>query len=177
MTRARTALVLVDLQRWIVDMPWQPIAGDAVTDACGRLREHFANSGSSSVVLVRYVREDGADGGTGAPGNQLVSGFEPRTGEHLVTKHGLDAFEGTGLHKLLRGAGVTDVVVAGLSTAHGVASTAATALRLGYGVIVVSDATASVDEAQHRQALDRLTALGAGTAVVADLVTAKVSGN
>jgi nicotinamidase-related amidase len=177
MTRARTALVLVDLQRWIVDMPWQPLGGDVVADACTRLREHFANTGSSPVVFVRYVREDGSDGGISAAPNQLISGFEPRTGEHLVTKHGLDAFEGTDLHDRLRGEGVTEVVVAGLSTAHGVASTAATALRLGYGVVVVSDATASVDEAQHREALDRLTALGAGTTVVADLVTAKGSGN
>ncbi|GGK77206.1 cysteine hydrolase family protein [Streptomyces flaveus] len=178
MTRARTALVLIDLQRWIVDMPWQPAGGDVVVDACGRLREHFAtNTGSPTVVLVRYVREDGADGGIGAAPNRLVPGLEPRTGEHLVTKHGLDAFEGTDLHDHLDREGVTEVVVAGLSTAHGVAATAATALRLGYEVTVVSDATASVDEAQHREALDRLTALGARTGLVADLVTAKVSGN
>ncbi|NBM15805.1 cysteine hydrolase family protein [Streptomyces sp. GC420] len=177
MTRARTALVLVDLQRWIVDMPWQPTGGDVVIDACGKLREHFASTGSSTVVLVRYVRADGADGGIDAAPNQLVPGLEPRTGETLVTKHGLDAFEGTDLHDRLRREGVTQVVVAGLSTAHGVAATAATALRLGYEVVVVSDATASVDEAQHREALDRLTALGARTGLVSDLVAAKVSGN
>jgi nicotinamidase-related amidase len=84
-----------------------------------------------------------------------------------VTKHGLDAFEGTGLDDVLRREQVTEIVVAGLSTAHGVASTAATALRPGYGVVVAEDATAGVDEAQHREALDRLTALGARTARVA----------
>ncbi|MFG2947432.1 cysteine hydrolase family protein [Streptomyces adustus] len=177
MTRARTALVLVDLQRWIVDMPWQPIGGEAVTEACARLREHFADTGSSTVVLVRYVRADGADGGVGAAANLLVPGLEPRDGEQLVTKHGLDAFEGTDLHDRLRGAGVTDVVIAGLSTAHGVAATAATAVRLGYGVVVVSDATASVDEAQHREALDRLTALGARTGRVSDFVPARADAN
>ncbi|MEV0220617.1 cysteine hydrolase [Streptomyces sp. NPDC050704] len=187
MTRARTALVLIDLQRWIVDMPWQPVGGDVVADTCGRLREHFTDSdsgsrsesgsGSSIVVLVRYVREDGADGGVSAAPNQLVPGFEPRAGEHLVTKHGLDAFEGTDLHDRLNREGVTELVVAGLSTAHGVAATAATALRLGYGVVVVSDATAGADEAQHREALDRLIALGARTGLVADLVAAKAGRN
>ncbi|MFD9002125.1 cysteine hydrolase family protein [Streptomyces sp. NPDC059582] len=177
MTRARTALVLVDLQRWIVDMPWQPTRGDVVSDVCGRLREHFASTGSATVVLVRYVRADGADGGVDAAPNRLVPGLEPRTGEHLVTKNGLDAFEGTDLHDRLLREGVTQVVIAGLSTAHGVAATAATALRLGYEVVVVSDATASVDEAQHREALDRLTALGARTGPVADLVAAKVGGS
>ncbi|MFH9944546.1 cysteine hydrolase family protein [Streptomyces murinus] len=177
MTRAHRALVLIDLQRWIVDMPWQPIDGAAVTEACGRLREQFADSGSSAVVLVRYVRADGSDGGIGAAPNQLVPGLEPRAGEHLVTKHGLDAFEGTDLHERLRGEGVTEVVIAGLSTGHGVAATASTAVGLGYSVVVVSDATASVDEAQHRGALDRLTALGARTGLVADFVAAKAETN
>ncbi|MFS4092715.1 cysteine hydrolase family protein [Streptomyces sp. AF1A] len=177
MTRARTALVLIDLQRWIVDMAWQPIGGDAVVDACARLRDHFAHTRSETVVLVRYARADGADGGIGAAPNQLVPACAPRPGDHVVTKHGLDAFEDTELHDVLRRAEVTEVVVAGLSTAHGVASTAATAVRLGYGVVVVSDATASVSEAEHRAALDRLTALGARTAAVADLLAAQAAGN
>ncbi|GAA0656087.1 hydrolase [Streptomyces thermocarboxydovorans] len=172
MAGTRTALVLIDLQRWIVGMPWEPIGGPAVVEACGRLREHFTGHDSSVVVLVRHMSADGADGGVTAPRNQLVPGCEPRTGDHLVTKHSLDAFEGTELHALLRGENVTELVLAGLSTAHGVAATAAGALRLGYRVTVAEDATASVDEAQYREALDRLTALGARTARVADLVNA-----
>ncbi|MFI9823041.1 cysteine hydrolase family protein [Streptomyces sp. NPDC052013] len=172
MARVRTALVLIDLQRWIVDMPWQPVDGTTVVAACGRLREHFTADAASTVVLVRHVSADGADGGVSAPRNQLVPECAPRDGDHLVTKTALDAFEDTGLHEMLRGEDVTDLVVAGLSTAHGVAATAATALRLGYGVTVADDATASVDEAQHRTALQQLTALGARTARVADLVAA-----
>ncbi|MEV5998420.1 cysteine hydrolase [Streptomyces griseomycini] len=173
MTGARTALVLIDPQQWIVDMPWRPVGGDVVVAACARLRAHFADTGSSTVVLVRYVRADGADGGADAAPDRLVPDCAPRAGDHLVTKHGLDAFEDTELHGILRREGVTEVVVAGLSTAHGVASTAETALRLGYGVAVVGDATASVDDAQHREALDRLTALGARTVRVAELLTAR----
>jgi nicotinamidase-related amidase len=172
MTRARTALVLIDLQQWIVDRPWQPVSGSAVVDACGRLREHFAAADSSAVVIVRYARADGADGGVDAAPNRLVPALAPRAGEHVVTKHGLDAFEETDLHDHLRRAGVTKVVLAGLSTAHGVASTAATALRLGYQVVIVSDATASENEPQYREALDRLTALGARTGLVGELTTA-----
>jgi nicotinamidase-related amidase len=167
MSHVRTALVLIDLQRWIVDMEWGPVGGDVVVEACGRLRDHF-----STVVLVRHVRADGADGGPDAAPDRLVPGCTPLPGDHLVTKHGLDAFEDTGLDGVLRRERVTEIVVAGLSTAHGVAATAETALRLGYGVVVVEDATASPDEAQHREALDRLTALGARTARVADLTAA-----
>lgn len=173
MTRARTAVVLIDLQRWIVDMPWQPVDGTAVVEACGRLRDHLAGA---PTVLVRYVRADGADGGITAAPNQLVPECAPRDGDHLVTKNGLDAFEGTELHDVLRREKITDLVIAGLSTAHGVAATATTALRLGYGVTVAADATASVDEAQHLAALEQLTALGARTAPVADLVAAQAAG-
>ncbi|MFF9484601.1 cysteine hydrolase family protein [Streptomyces sp. NPDC014676] len=167
MSHVRTALVLVDPQRWIAGMSWEPVGGGVVVEACGWLRDHFP-----TVVLVRYVRADGADGGPDAAPNRLVPGCTPRPGDHLVTEHGPDAFEGTGLDDVLRRERVTGIVVAGLSTAHGVAATAATALRLGHGVVVAEDATASPDEARHREALDRLTALGARTARVADLVAA-----
>jgi nicotinamidase-related amidase len=169
MAGARTALVPVDLQRWIVGMPWRPAGGDLVAAACVRLRAHFADTGSPT-VLVRYVRADGTDGGVDAVANRFVPESAPRAGDHVVTKHGLDAFEDTDLHGILRREGITEVVTAGLSTAHGVAATAATALRLGHEVVVVSDATASVDDTQHREAPDRLTALGARTARVAELL-------
>ncbi|MFD7702506.1 cysteine hydrolase family protein [Streptomyces caelestis] len=163
MGHVRTALVLVGLQRRIVGTEGEPVGGEAGAEACGRLRDRFP-----TVVLVRHVRADGTDGGPEAAPSRLVPGCMPRPGDHLVTKHGLDAFEDTEPDDVLRRERVTGVVVAGLSTAHGVAATAATALRLGHGVVVAEDATASPDEAQHREALDRPTALGARTARVAD---------
>ncbi len=176
MSCERTALVLIDLQRWIVDRPWQPMSGDSVVEACGRLREHFSAADSASVVIVRYARADGADGGVDAAPNHLVPGFTPRAGECLVTKHGLDAFEDTDLHDHLHRSGVTRIVLAGLSTAHGVASTAAAARRLGYEVVVVADATASENEAQYREALERIIALGGRRGLVDELVTTEVAG-
>jgi nicotinamidase-related amidase len=160
MSSARSALVLVDLQRWIVDMPWAPASGQDVVETCVRLRDGFSQSDPRAVVLVRYLRADGQDGGATAPANRLVPEFAPRPVEHLVTKNGLDAFEGTELHEHLRELGVTRLVLAGLSTAHGVAATAATAVALGYQVVVMSDATASVSAAEHASALDRLAGLG-----------------
>lgn len=160
MSKARTALVLVDLQHWIVDMPWAPTTGTDVVEACARLRESFAAADPQSVVLVRYLRADGRDGGAAAPANHIVPALAPRPAEHLLTKNGLDAFEGTDLHEHLRGLGITRLVIAGLSTAHGVAATATRAVALGYQVVVASDATASVSLAEHTSALHRLGELG-----------------
>jgi nicotinamidase-related amidase len=93
-----------------------------------------------------------------------------------VTKNGLDAFDGTDLGEHLRGLGVTRLVLAGLSTAHGVASTAATAVALGYEVVVASDATASVSVAEHTAALDQLAGLGVRISPVEDALPRPVTG-
>lgn len=165
----KTALVLVDLQHWIVEMALAPISGRAVADAAARLRDGFAAAGAP-VVLVRYLRSDGGDGGAAAAPNQFVPQVAARADEHTVTKSGLDAFEGTDLDRHLRTLGVDTVVLAGISTAHGVGATAATAVRSGYVVAVVADATASVSDQEHTYALDRVAAAGAKVCAVADLV-------
>jgi nicotinamidase-related amidase len=162
-----TVLILVDLQNWIVGMQWAPIAGGEVVEACVRLRESFA-AAEAPVVLVRYLR---ADGGAAAEPNQLVPELAPQPGEYLVTKNGLDAFEGTDLAEHLRGLGTTRLVIGGLSTAHGVAATATAAMALGYEVVVVADATASVTTVEHTAALDELARSGVRVHAVEDAAT------
>lgn len=74
----------------------------------------------------------------GVDGNDGYSGFttrDPQTGEESAT----------GLHELLQDRGVTSVAVCGLALDYCVKETAADALRLGYDVTVVCDATAPVD--------------------------------
>jgi nicotinamidase-related amidase len=164
-----TALVLVDLQHWIVDMPWAPIPGTQVVDACVRLRDGLADA-KATTVIVRYLRADGCDGGPQAAPNQLVAALAPRPGDLVVTKDGLDAFTGTGLAGLLREQGRTSLVIAGLSTAHGVSATAGTAMASGFDVAVVSDATASVTVAEHTGALDQLARAGAAICPMADIL-------
>lgn len=158
MTGARTALVLVDLQTWIVEMPWEPRIGADVIAACSRLRAAFDEAGAP-VVHVRY--HAAGDNGADAPENRIVEPLRPRDGEVLITKNGLDAFEATDLDTHLSRLEVGQLVFAGLSTAHGVAATAETAVALGYGVAVASGATASVSAREHTNTLHRLATLGA----------------
>ena len=164
--RSHTALVLVDLQRWIVELPLGPRGGPAVVEACERLRTALS-AAEAEVVLVRYARADGRDGGPAAPATQLMLPILP--GDHVVTKYGQDAFEGTDLHRHLTRQGVTTVVIAGIATAHGVAATARTAATLGYRTLVVEDATASSSAAEHRAALRTLRPHLDGLPTVAEL--------
>jgi nicotinamidase-related amidase len=148
-------------QERILDMPLAPIAGSAVIDAVVRLREAFDRV-AAPVVIVRHLRGDGAD--------EVVESLEPGRGEHLVTKTGVDAFSGTRLVSDLRDLGAKALVIAGVSTKHGVGTTAAKALALGFEVTVVADATASATVEEHEATLRRLDENGVAVATVGELL-------
>jgi nicotinamidase-related amidase len=160
---ARSVLVLMEPQERILGMSLAPIAGSAVVDAVLRLRDAFDRA-AAPVVIVRHLRGDGAD--------EVVEALEPGRGEHLVTKNGVDAFSGTRLVSDLRDLGAKSVVIAGVSTKHGVGATAAKALALGFEVTVVSDATASATVEEHQATLWRLNEDGVAVTTVAELLTA-----
>ncbi|WP_371476869.1 cysteine hydrolase family protein [Kitasatospora sp. NBC_00315] len=179
MTTRRTALVVVDLQQWITAMPWEPRDGAAVIAASARLRAALTGADAPQpralYVAVRHLRADGGDGGSHAPANALHPQAAPGPDDLLVTKNELDAFEGTALRESLDRLGVTDLVLAGLSTAHGVAATARTAVAAGYRVTVVSDATASTSHTEHDRTLAALDTLGVRIRTVESVLTDKTT--
>lgn len=75
--------------------------------------------------------------------------FEPLTGERLIQKQVPDAFCGTGLERLLREAGIEQVVIVGVATNNSVESTARTAGNLGFDTWVVEDACFTFDKADY----------------------------
>jgi nicotinamidase-related amidase len=173
MTETRTALILIDLQHRILGMhAWEPRTASAVVAACARLREGFTD-----VVLVRHLPADGPDGGPQAPADQLHERVAPGPDDLLVVKHGLDAFEGTDLGARLGALGITDVVIAGLSTAHGVAATARTALASGYRVTLVSDATTTVSAAEQDRVLGLFAQAGAEVRTTEEVLAGLVTGS
>jgi len=158
---ARSVLVLVELQQRILTTPLAPHSGVAVVEASVRLRDAF-DAVAAPVVIVRHLRGDGAD--------EIVESLEPGRGEHLVTKTGVDAFTGTRLVSDLRDLGAKELVIAGVSTKHGVGTTAAKALALGLEVTVVSDASASTTVEEHQATLWRLSEDGVTVSTVAELL-------
>ena len=89
------------------------------------------------------------DAGAGTPYDThaeigaIVDAVAPRPGEHLVVKNLPSAFVGTDLEDHLRGAGVTNLVLAGFMTHMCVNSTARSAFNLGFAPTVVAGATAT----------------------------------
>jgi nicotinamidase-related amidase len=82
------------------------------------------------------------------------AGFQP--GDFLVTKRHWGAFAGTDLEQQLKTRGVDTVVLTGISTNHGVESTARQGTGLGFAFVLVEDACAGLDAEEHRFAFENI---------------------
>lgn len=79
--------------------------------------------------------------------------LSPGEGDDVVVKHRYSAFWGTDLALRLRARSIDTVVLSGTATHVCVESTARDACMQDFRVVVVSDAVASADDADHRAAL------------------------
>jgi nicotinamidase-related amidase len=92
----------------------------------------------------------------GEPEAAIVDALTPRPGENAFRKTTYDAFRGTGLEEVLRGAGVAQVLVTGVLTHMCVETTARSAFCRGFEVYVPVDAVASSDEEHHLSSLHNM---------------------
>ena len=81
----------------------------------------------------------------GSPGVAIFPEIAPRDDEIVITKHRFSAFYGTDLEIILRGLGVTTVVITGVTTENCCHATARDAFFRDFQVAFLSDATATVD--------------------------------
>ena len=153
-----SALIIIDLQKGVVSLPTVHPAAEIVARAA-QLAAAFRQHGLP-VVLVNV--SSGAPGRTDAgppsfsrPADwaELVPELEAHEQDHRVTKWQWGAFHGTSLDHYLRRRGVTQVVLAGISTSIGVESTARSAHDLGYNVVLVTDAMTDRNADAHRNSI------------------------
>jgi nicotinamidase-related amidase len=82
------------------------------------------------------------------------AGFQP--GDLLVIKRHWGAFAGTDLEQQLKARGIDTVVLTGISTNHGVESTARQGTGLGFAFVLVEDACAGMDAGEHHFAFEKI---------------------
>jgi nicotinamidase-related amidase len=158
---ARTALVVIDLQKGIVAMPGAPHDTPAVVARAAALAEecrargvfvvlvHVGPSPDRRDALVPIVDEP-AQWQTPGPGwDELVPELGPKPGDHVVRKHQWGAFYGTDLDLQLRRRQVGTIILCGISTNFGVESTARDAYERGYQQIFVEDACTASSAEDH----------------------------
>ena len=139
------ALLLVDVQQGLDDPRWggrnNPDAEQRIADlltawrAAGRPVIHVKHM---SLVPQSPLRAE-------APGNAFKAEARPLDGEPVFEKNVNSAFIGTDLESHLRENGIEALVIAGITTDHGVSTTARMAANLGFDVTVVEDATRTFD--------------------------------
>ncbi len=168
------ALVVIDLQRGVVSGP-VALAVPPAAALTKAFRTHDV-----PVVLVNVVgRAPGRTEASRSPGRagplpadwaDIIDELEPQPGDHRITKRRRSAFHDTGLDTLLRDLGVTQVMLAGVSTSSGVESTARSAYDHGYDVVLATDAMADPDPDCHRHCLERVFPRLGETATSAEII-------
>jgi len=159
---ARTALVIIDLQKGIVAMPTAPHEARAVILNAAKLADAFRKK-KMPVFLVHVTPSvDMKDALRPAADNpmqrsspmapewaELVPEMGPESDDFVITKRQWGAFYGTELDLQLRRRGVDTIVLCGISTNIGVESTARFAYELGYQQVFVEDAMAAHSKDAH----------------------------
>jgi nicotinamidase-related amidase len=151
---AKTALIIIDLQKGIVGMAGAAAVEGAVRNS-RRLADAFRDR-SLPVVLVNVT--GGAPGRTEQPRPshafpadwaELIPELNQQPSDLSVTKRTWGAFASTDLEQQLKQAGVTQVVVTGVATSIGVESTARQAYEAGFNVTLAIDAMADLRPEAH----------------------------
>ena len=97
---------------------------------------------------------DGSAFVKGSWGAAFVDELAPQQGDIVVEgKRGLDTFASTNLDFILRGKGITTIILGGFLTNCCVESTMRTGYENGYQVITLTDCTAATSVAEHENAI------------------------
>ena len=183
----RPALILVDIQKGFEDIAyWGGQRNNPEAEIrAGELLQlwrghglpvfHIRHCSSNTVSPLRETQ----------PGNQFMDMVMPAEGEPVIKKNVNSAFIGTDLQDRLDDAGITTLVIVGLTTDHCISTTTRMAGNLGYNTYLVADATATfnktgIDGQNYPAELIHETALASlnnefATVVTADFIKQKIS--
>ena len=188
---ARTALLLMDFQNYGVhpDGYWaqrdpelfQRIYRGGVIANARRALDTARSANLRIIHVVNRWRSGHIDMHEGMPmwagrkgadvavegtwGAEIVDALTPLSGEPLVVKRSVSALAGTELPRLLTLYGVSTLVLAGIATNFVVEGTAREAADLGYAVVVLADASETLNDEWQRFSLEILATLGSVVSV------------
>lgn len=139
----RPALVVIDVQKAIDHPGWARYGGRNHPEAernIARLLEAWRQGDLPIYHVCHDSREPESAYRPGQAGNEFKPEAQPLPGETIVVKYTNSAFIGTGFEEMLRAAGHTVLVIAGVITNNSVEATVRMAGNLGFETYLVEDA-------------------------------------
>jgi nicotinamidase-related amidase len=142
---SRTALIVIDVQESFRVRPnWQLVNHPDIADRVHRL-VRAARERDDLVVWVMHTEPGTGNAFDPAEGQvRLIEGLEPLPSEPVLTKTSHNAFTTTNLQQLLTQHGIREIVVCGIRTEQCCETTARVGSDLGYDVVFVTEATATM---------------------------------
>ncbi len=162
--KAKTALVIIDLQKGIAGRDTKPYAANEVIANSSKLLAAFRKNGMKTFLVHVAAAPDTmlkalSDESWSRPANtpadwaDFVPEIAPTGSDVVIDKKQWGAFYGTDLELRMRRSGVDTIVLCGIATDYGVESTARFAYEYGFQQIFAEDAMASMSEEQHNAAV------------------------
>ncbi len=166
MPAAKTALLVIDVQRGILEIPnlaRKNEVDQALDETVGRIAGLIERARAASVPVI-CIQHDGSPGHRLEPGTSgwpLRPEIAPQPGDPVIHKRACDAFFETPLDAALAAAGIQQLVICGCMTQYCVDTTARRAVSLGYDVVLAADGhmTADTDALRFEQVIAHHNAL------------------
>ncbi|HFD14788.1 MAG TPA: cysteine hydrolase [Rhodospirillales bacterium] len=169
----RTALLIIDVQNWVLDPSKHPPRPEFYEDAqrivipnLGRLLTAARRRGLEIVYTVmENLTRDGRDRSLdyklsgffiakGSRDARVIDALAPQEDEILLPKTSSSLFNSTNFDYLMRNIGIDTIIATGFLTDQCVDHTVRDGADRGYYMICVEDACATDTRARHRAALD-----------------------
>ena len=170
-------LLIIDIQRdYFPGGAFPLVEPEAAAEAARRALDRF-REGGEPVVHMQHIWDspDAPFFKKGTDGTEIHELVTPADGETVITKDEANSFLGTNLEQHLRGAGIDELVVAGMMSSMCVDATARAAADGGFAVTVVHDACAAPDLAFEGQEVPAAAVHAAFMAALADGYASVVS--
>ena len=169
--RGRTAVLIMDYENQILSMLPEKTQAAVLDNASAILKEARQAHLPIIYVVVRFrdgypevnrqnkrfagLKESGRLR-EGTPGAEIEARVAPQAGDIVVTKRRVGAFSTTDLESILRANNISTLAMFGISTSGVVLSTVRWAADMDYQLVVVSDASADMDDEVHRVLTDKV---------------------
>ena len=173
---ARTALIVIDLQKGIVHGNFLHPIGEVTDRTCGLIDAFRLKNLPVALVNVagrpqgRTEQASRSNTSLSEGWTDLLAELDQQPSDILVTKRSWGAFATTDLERQLKERGVTQVVVTGVATSVGVEATARQAYEQGFHVTLALDAMTDIREEAHeysvRNVFPRLGETGSAQEII-----------